>query len=560
MTSTRRPGRRRRPLRLGASVLVAVVLLLASAAPGHAHAQLLSTDPGDGALLEEGPSEVTLSFSEPVRLTAQEITVYDAAGDPIASEAQASGPVVTVSLPEAADMTGSYVVGWFVLSADGHPVSGALTFSVGERSASIAEPPPPPTSSGVVTATQGVVGGAMYVGLLLATGLVGFVLLVLPASYDGRRVRSRIRVLVRAGAVTAVAAALLAVPVSSVYAQGGELSSVASGFDASLVVDELVSAALVAAGLVAVALALRDRAPQRGERAVLAVGAAIALTAPAAVGHTRSYDPMPLLVASDVVHVAAGAVWLGGLVGLVLALRALAGRERLAAETLGRFSTLAGGLLVAVAAAGIVLAWRVVGSWSALVETGYGRLLLIKVTVALVVAAVGGWNRLRLLPRVRGAAGFSDRTGAVALVSRTVRAEAVLLVVLLGLTGFLVNQSPRPAPVEVPPNRTGVVTGDLAGTSVLATMSPRRTGANTLLVQLQDETGEPVVPPEPPGVQLRSGGLDLGSVPLVETDAGTYRAEVLLPRAGVWEVQVALRVDRFESPVTTIRFTVPEQS
>jgi copper transport protein len=60
-------------------------------------------------------------------------------------------------------------------------------------------------------------------------------------------------------------------------------------------------------------------------------------------------------------------------------------------------------------------------------------------------------------------------------------------------------------------------------------------------------------------VQLRSGGLDLGSVPLVETDAGTYRAEVLLPRPGVWEVQVSLRLSRFESPVTTIRFTVPEK-
>ena len=78
----------------------------------------------------------------------------------------------------------------------------------------------------------------------------------------------------------------------------------------------------------------------------------------------------------DVIHVTAGAVWLGGLVGLVLSLRALAGREVLAAQTLSRFSTLAGFALVVVAAAGAFLAWRILGSWAGFVETAYGRLLL----------------------------------------------------------------------------------------------------------------------------------------------------------------------------------------
>ena len=89
------------------------------------------------------------------------------------------------------------------------------------------------------------------------------------------------------------------------------------------------------------------------------------------VGHTRAFTPSPLLVAADVLHVGAGAVWLGGLVGLVLSLRALAGRELLAAaQVLARFSTLAGGLLLAVAATGTFLAWRIVGSWGGLVADG----------------------------------------------------------------------------------------------------------------------------------------------------------------------------------------------
>ena len=68
-------------------------------------------------------------------------------------------------------------------------------------------------------------------------------------------------------------------------------------------------------------------------------------------------------------------------------------------------------------------------------------------------------------------------------------------------------------------------------------MSPREQGPNTVLVQLQDENGEPVETARPPVVELRSGDLDLGSVPVTSTDAGTWRAYVLLPRAGVWEFQ-----------------------
>ena len=217
---------------------------------------------------------------------------------------------------------------------------------------------------------------------------------------------------------------------------------------------------------------------------------------------------------------------------------------------------MAGGLLLAVAVTGSLQAWRILASWSGFVDTTYGRLLLVKIGIALVVAAVAGWNRFRLLPRVRAAAGYADRGVAAGLVRRAVVAEAAMLVALLGVTGFLVNQSPRPAPVEVPPGRTGVVDGTVGELEVLALMSPREHGPNTVLVQLQNENGEPVETARAPEVELRSGDLDLGSVPLTNVDAGTWRAYVLLPRAGVWEVQVSLRESRFENPVTTVRFDV----
>ena len=462
-----------------------------------------------------------------------------------------------MDLPGAADLAdGTYVVSWNVLSSDGHPISGALTFSVGAASASVSAPPERETSSQVVEVVRDVVTAVSLVGLLLAAGLAIFLAHVLPQTWTGDEVRTRLRRLVTYAAAAGAAGFVLQVPVAAVYGQGLELTDVVSAFDPASVVNETFSAALVLIGLGMVVRGARALLPDPSSRAYLQAGSLVALAGPSLVGHTRAFAPEPVLIMWDVIHVTAGAVWLGGLVGLVLTLRALAGREVLAAQTLSRFSTIAGFVLVVVAAAGAFLAWRILGSWAGFVETTYGWLLLTKIGIALVVAAIGGWNRWRTLPAVQAAAGFGDRERAAAAVTRTVRVEAVLLVALLGVTGFLVNQSPRPVPVTPASGTTGVGAAAAGDLRVLAALDPRRTGSNTLLVQVQDSAGEPYDPPVNPVVSLRTEGLDIGDVTLRPVGAGTYRGEVVVPRPGEWEVQVSIRLSRFENPVTTVTLTV----
>ncbi len=561
MTSRARPARWRRTVLRGlgpvAALLVALVIVLAGVSPASAHAELVGTDPEEGAVLETAPESVTLTFNEPVRLTSQEVAVYDAEGEVVDSSASAGGVEVTVALSGAADLVdGTYVVSWNVLSSDGHPISGALTFSVGAPSDSVSAPPERETSSRLVEVVRDLVTVVSLVGLLLAAGLAIFLAQVLPQGWDGSDVRTRLRRLLRYAAAAGALGFVLQVPVAAVYGQGLELTDVVSAFDVGSVVNELVSAALVLLGLGMVVRGARVTPPDPTDRALLMAGTLLALIGPSLVGHTRAFAPAPVLVMSDVIHVIAGAVWLGGLVGLVLSLRALAGREVLAAQTLARFSTIAGFALAVVAAAGALLAWRILGSWAGFTETAYGRLLLTKIGIALVVAGIGAWNRWRTLPAVTAAAGFGERERAAAAVTRTVRVEAVLLVVLLCVTGFLVNRSPRPAPVTPVSGSTGVGAAAVGDLRVLAAMDPRRTGSNTLLVQVQDAAGEPYDPPVNPVVALRTDGLDIGDVTMRPVGAGTYRGEVVVPRPGDWEVQVSIRLSRFENPVTTVTLTV----
>ena len=95
MTSAARPARRLPSLppgwaRVGVS-LVALALVVLGAAPASAHAELIDTDPAEGSVVETAPATVTLTFNEPVRLTSQEIAVYDASGDEVGSTAGSSG-------------------------------------------------------------------------------------------------------------------------------------------------------------------------------------------------------------------------------------------------------------------------------------------------------------------------------------------------------------------------------------------------------------------------------------------------------------------------------------
>jgi copper transport protein len=435
--------RRHRPATSLAVLLVVLGALWVGAGPASAHGGLVESDPDDGSVVARAPSRVTLTFDGRVQLTAREVVVSDSGGLPVGSSTSTDGPEVVVTLTDPAALAdGTYTVAWSVLSDDGHPQSGALRFSIGFASPTVTPPPTPGASSRLVTSTRDVVTALSLLGLLVAAGLALFTALVLPASWPGTDVRVRVRQLTTYAAGLGAAGVVLQVPIASVYAQEQELSSLASGFAAWLVGKEMLAAAVTVAGLGVIVTAATEGPPTRARSRWLAGGALLALCGPPLVGHSRSAVPTSLLLAADALHLAAGAIWIGGLLGLALALRALSGREVLAARTLARFSSLAGGVLVVVATTGAFQAWRIVGSWSSLVGTTYGWLLLTKVALVLGVAGLGAWNRWRLLPDVVSAAGFGDRRRAATAVTRTVRVEALVLGLAIGVTGFLVGQAP----------------------------------------------------------------------------------------------------------------------
>lgn len=125
-------------MRILTRALCAAAVLVLAPAPASAHDSLVASAPEDGQALQWSPEEVVLTFSGRVMDVSTAVVVLDSEAEPVpVTDPLVEGPDVSVELPpDLAD--GGYAVRWRVVSGDGHPISGAFTFRVGEGG-----PPPP---------------------------------------------------------------------------------------------------------------------------------------------------------------------------------------------------------------------------------------------------------------------------------------------------------------------------------------------------------------------------------------------------------------------------------
>lgn len=537
---------------LGA-VALGLLLVGFTATPAAAHASLVSVDPADGARLDESPDHVTLVFTEHVSADLGGVRVLDSDGrDVQVGAARVSGGELQVDLqPDLPE--GTYVISYRVVSADGHPVRGGSVFGVGDVTVDSG-------ALGRVGSTDGdrvwdVVGaigrGLAYAGILLAAGGTAFLVLV-HRDPDAPE-RMRLPSVVRRAAIVGGVAALVALPVQAALGTGQGPGSLLDDGVLGEVLRDGVGPGLAAAlvGLVLLVVA-GDRAP-----VVALTGAVLAAASFAASGHTRAGGTATLATLADITHLLAVAAWGGGLVFLWLALK-LRHRSGSADPTatvglVTRFSSLATVTVLLVGATGLALAWSEVRSLSGLLDTTYGRLVLTKAAVVLVIAGLSAYNHFRLVP----ALAQGKATAALAQLRATLRVEALALTVVLALTAVLVVTTPARTLAE-----GGVVEDvtELADVgTVQVTVSPAQAGVNTIHLYLFDPSGRPADIAETITLELSLGAADLGPIERDALRAGPAHFQLDgddLAVGGTWTITVRARVDRFTEATGTVEIPV----
>ena len=161
---------------LGVAVALVVGASLATPATASAHAELVSSEPANGATLDALPSEIVLTFSENVGKPAG-LSVVSADGTVLeAGELEVIDDTMRLPLAAAPATPGHYLVSYNVTSADGHPIGGELHFLVAGSTG--ANPAPEVVLPGVGGGDDGGADAAMTIVLavLLAAALAAAVL------------------------------------------------------------------------------------------------------------------------------------------------------------------------------------------------------------------------------------------------------------------------------------------------------------------------------------------------------------------------------------------------
>jgi copper transport protein len=281
-----------------------------------------------------------------------------------------------------------------------------------------------------------------------------------------------------------------------------------------------------------------------------------------------------------VLHLLAMATWVGGLTALAASVLATStpATSVLATSTLAtsvlatstpapqvagideearlglvrRFSTTAFTAVCVLAATGVYQGWRQVRHWDALFGTDYGRMLVIKSSIFLVLLALGFLARRAL------AAPSPDLTR----LRRSVAAEFGLALAVLAVTALLVESQPAspPTPTARPLTiSTPFDTGSANGTgTVTATLNPARVGTSDVQISVLDKTGQPESVPEvDASLALPAQQLGPIKIKLQAAGPGRYTASgVVVPMAGAWQVLVTVRTTDIDQATVILNATV----
>ncbi len=595
-----------------AGTLAACFLALSSAPCALAHAQLIGTSPAAGSTVASQPKAVIFKYNQNVGGTLGAVRVYNANGQEVddldVSHPEGQEHWMGVGLkPGLPD--GTYTATYRVISADTHIVYGGVVFNIGHAGAA-----PTVTVAGLINRNKsgkvtevafGLVRGLDYLSIALLLGGLAFLIVAWVPGFAAvagserewvlaaRMFSGRVRWLFTVAVVLGFFVSVLGIMLQGASAAGVSLWASLKGtvLENTLesrfgkvwglrAIDWLALAALLAAGMVLARGAERrssrddssavqtqatplPKQPPHWPLGLIAICAAYLAATPALSGHASIQSPTAVFFPSDVLHVLAASVWVGGLACLLFALPAATRqlqapqRSRLLLATLVRFSPLALASVVVIAMTGTVQAYIDVRSLHALFHSTYGALIIAKIVLLLLLICLGWVNRERVIPALKRIAGAGEApAGSGVLARRTMRGELALMLCVFGVTAALISYAP-PIDAASGPFSTNTTLGPA---ELEMTVEPARVGLNTIHLYLIDaKTGTQFTATKELVAKALLPSKGIGPLPLQANLAGPGHyvlSSAVLSPGGTWEIRITDRVSEFEAYTRTVKVPI----
>ena len=522
---------------VGATFASCVLALTFVPGIASAHAVLDSSSPAPSALLASSPKEIRLDFDEQVEATLGDIHLYNSEQHEVSIEetvrSSTDASIVTAEVPSL--QNGVYVVVWRVVSADGHPVTGAFPFEIGTKSTG--------TSAALLeeilnrTETTSPLGNPMSVLRLL--GFLGLILLIGCVSLLWRSPllgNARVRKTLRYSSVFIAVSSLGLLLMQGPYTAGKSWGSLFNSVIIGDVLQTRLGLALFIRSICAfawgvIALTASASVSRRWRISVIAT-AAITITTYAASGHQSAGTLPGIFVPLDMIHLAAISTWVGAL--LVLAFISRGSDVENEAK---RFSQMATWSMPIVVVTGVVQGLHLMGGISTITQSNFGKLLLLKTLLVACVVLLGSKARSQL------------QLGGISSISKIIRWESTVVVLVLAVTSLMVAQSPTSTePTAVSFSATKVQNGIVAELTVV----PAVVGTAEVHVILTPPGGS-LTPAKSTTVQFDLPSRNIPPIPVTMTEIGPnhWIGIVQFPFSGAWNMNTRVS----PAPNQTLLFT-----
>ena len=548
--------------RMLCAVLLMFVGGVLAATPASAHALLEQSNPANGEVLAKAPAHIEFDFSESVSLSLGYLRVVDTKGNRVddgkTSTPGGDGTRVAIGLPSGLP-DGGYIASYRVISADSHPVSGAISFAVGTGAAPKIDSAGTQTSAAssdpVVAVAYPVVRWLGYLGFSLLVGVIAFAGFVHRPSRRDRRIRR----LGWIGFDIAIGSTVLGVLMQGVYGAGRGFGSL---FDYSLIaatletnLGRMYALRLVVLGFLGVLLWewLSARVVAQW-LTYTATGLAVCMAATiAGGGHASSQGFSPIMLGADVLHLLAMGMWIGGLV-IVLAVVIPHVDDEDLPQVVGEFSNLALVSVIVIIVTGAFQALVQVGTFGALFGTTYGWLVVAKIVGLLILVVLAYGSRSWVNNRV--AARTEDVPAPTRAKLRTrIIAEVVVAAVVIGVAAVLVSEPPAKDVYAAPANTTVTFSN---GSTAQVTVDPDRSGQNAMHIYVFDENGAiQNVPEVTATIEQKAAKVGPLDVPLTKAGTGHFlTSRQNFPIKGDWTITITLNLGEFDQYVASTVVTV----
>ncbi len=538
-------------------LIISLLILSMSIPYAAAHPFTMETSPNSSANAAEGLTQVIVYFSEPIDVNFSSLKVFDNNGEQIDNKdtkyfEDEKSLVVTTPLLES----GVYTVTSNVLSkVDGHLVPSAFNFGVGD----VIVPEQQLQPSELVFLPE---AGSRFPGLVGQTIVLGVVIasILIWGTQSKQLIRKELdklesvhhgkfMTITGIGLVLIFVSNILMLVVQTVRLETSVFEVIKTDFGNIWLIRMIITIILLGLWF---GMDRKKNLSIKNKIPMLAATLGLIGTS-SLIGHGAASGETPAVIL-DYIHNFVAAVWIGGIIYFVFTLLPTfsqleeAKRERMTLVLIPRFSIMFIVAVGIVIITGPTLMWFLESDVGLITESVYGKLILVKISIAAIMVGLGGYFQIKIQKKAEK----DLQSGSIAVykkLKRSLKFDVVLGIALLGVVALLANGT-LPAG-EIKQADAQKISYDFStiefseNTKFDIKITPFSSGANTILVKVSDLENNPLNDSNEIKVKISNPQRNISPIEvpmkIIKQEIGKpveFQGDLTFGFSGQWQVEI----------------------